>query len=160
MADSGLEEDDAREARVDVEVRYPSTEPALGMMGGELLEIDRGVREAIRQARRDEPPKGREGWPSPRDSVTVVRAETRSPLSVEATGYFIGLLSSLSATALVLLIKKTIGDRLATRSPVRPPIEIVLRVQIQDQGAEDRLGFGDWDWPADCDQTSNGASTR
>lgn len=134
---------DAGEAVVDLEIRYRTEEPPLGMLGTELLEIDRAVREAIRQARRVEPPKGREGWPSLSDSVRVVRAETRSPLGVEATGYFIGVLSSLTATGLAALIKNAIADRFKSRPPARPPMEIVVKVQIEEKSTQDHIELGD-----------------
>lgn len=148
MNDPGPKETESRGARVDLEIRYPAAEPALGVLGLELLEVDRGIREAIRQARQEEPPKGREGWPALRDSVGVVRAATNSPLSVEATAYFIGVLSSLTAAGLAVLIKNAIGGRLGSRPPSRPPIEIVVRVQIEQQTKEDRLELGEWEWPA------------
>jgi hypothetical protein len=133
----------AGEAVVDLEIRYRTVEPPLGMLGTELLEIDRAVRESIRQARRAEPPEGREGWPPLRDSVRVVRAETRSPLGVEATGYFIGVLSSLTATGLTALIKNAIADRFKSRPPARPPIEIIVKVQIEEKSAQDHIELGD-----------------
>jgi hypothetical protein len=132
----------AREAVVDLEIRYRTEEPPLGTLGVELLEIDRAVRETIRKARRSEPPKGREGWPSLSDSVRVVRAETRSPLGIEATGYFIGVLSSLTATGLTALIKHAIAERFKARPAARPSIEIVVKVQIEDKSAEDRIELG------------------
>jgi hypothetical protein len=131
-----------REAVVDVEIRYRTDEPPLGTLGVELLEIDRGIREAIREARREEAPRGREGWPSLSDSVRVVRAETRSPLSVEATGYFIDILSGLTTAALIALIKKAISNRFKSRPEDREPIEIVIKVQIEERSAEDRIDLG------------------
>jgi hypothetical protein len=130
------------EALVDVEVRYQTDEPTLGTLGVELLEIDRGIREAIREARREEAPKGREGWPSLSDSVRVVRAETRSPLNVEATGYFIGILSGLTTTALVAIIKRAISSRFKSRPEDRDPLEIVVKVQIEGRSTEDRIELG------------------
>jgi hypothetical protein len=143
MAKSKLERLDAREAVVGVEIRYRTEEPPLGTLGIELLEIDRAVREVIRQARRDEPPMGRQGWPSLNDSVRVVRAETRSPLGVEATGYFIGILSSLSATALTALIKSAIAARFKSRPPERPSIEIVVTVKIDGESGKGQISLGD-----------------
>lgn len=133
--------------RVDLEIRYGDDELPLGALGGDLVEIDRGLRDGIRQSRREEPPKGREGWPSLRESAHVVRAETRSPLGVEATSYVIGVLGSLTATGIVAVIKKAMSSHMSSRPTDRPPLVVIIRVERDDKTAEDHLVYGDWDWP-------------
>jgi hypothetical protein len=114
--------------RVDLAVRYPEGEPELGVLAYDLLEIDRGFREAVRRARSEEEPKGRAGWPGLRESPRVVRASTRSPLDIEATKVVTHIVELAIGGGLSILIAKAVSRRLANRAPRDRPVEVHVHV--------------------------------
>ncbi len=110
--------------KVTLRVDYPK-EPGLGTLAYDLLEVDRGFRSALGEARTGRPPKEHRDWPRLTDSPRVVRASANSPLAIEASG----LVVAIAGTAIGELIVAAIRSRLSKRSKDSQAVQITVNVE-------------------------------
>ena len=112
------------EAKVELRTHYPDGEPPLGTLAYDLLEVDRSFRDALREARLGERPAGREGWPRLSESPRVVRATTRSPLSIDAAA----IVDPAIAEIIGGLVVAAILSRFRNRPKDSPPTHTTIIV--------------------------------
>lgn len=96
----------------------------MGTLAYDLLEADRGFREALRQARVGRDVPGRTGWPRVSESPRVVEARSKSPLTIIAS-----FLGAVPKEVISGFIVAAITARLAGRSRSAPPVEIKVTVE-------------------------------
>ena len=118
---------DGEQTKVVLTVDY-GNEPGLGSLGYDLVEVDRGFRAALREARTGE--VAPRVWRSPRldESAKVVRATTNSPLTIEAWA----LVEKIVEPVLVSLITAEIAARFRKRPLRRPRARVTIRSKGQD----------------------------
>jgi hypothetical protein len=111
-------------AKVTLRVDYPE-EPGLGALAYDLLELDRGFRSALGEARSGRPPDEHWAWPRLTESPRVVRASANSPLAIEAAG----VVAAAVGTVIGELIVAAIQSRFSKRSSESQAVQVTINVE-------------------------------
>jgi hypothetical protein len=140
---TGGGENEYSEARIEIRVTYPE-EPTLGVLGDDLLSIDRSIRGAAREARSPELRSPRSGWPSLAESARIQRATTNSPLEV-VSAIVIGVMANFTTDAVRALVRRQLATRLGNRPRSRVRVRVGFAVEIDrtDETPEEE----EWSWP-------------
>ena len=117
-----MRDDESQDGAFKLEIAYERESPKLGGLAHDLREVDRGLRDALREARLGEEPSGRRGWPRLVESAEILKIEKRSPLVLVA----LMELGELARDVVVALATQKIAARLSSRPRPTPPIRVTI----------------------------------